>query len=91
MKQLSITDVRTALYDMLVRGIEYLSDAELFKADFQFDLNMDEQKVLLLTENLQRAHRIYLPPQVLQALENGNTVKTFLEAANCLLQDLDEE
>lgn len=90
MKQLTIIDVRTALYDMLSRKVAYMSDEELLLADFAFDLNMYEQEILLLTENLERVHRIYIPPEVLDVLAYNNTVQNFLETTNRLLQDLDD-
>lgn len=92
MKQLTITDVRCALYDMLVRGVtNEVPDEELLNTDFWFGLRMDEQQVLSLAIDLQRTHHIFLPAEVLQALKADNTVGRFLEAANALLQDLDED
>lgn len=92
MKQLSISDVRQILYDMGVRTVNNnVPDEQLLASDFWFDLGMDEQHVMIMAEDLQRVHHIYLPPEVCQALESNNTVQTFLEAANALLQDLDEE
>ncbi|MBR1825779.1 MAG: hypothetical protein IJ770_04240 [Alphaproteobacteria bacterium] len=91
-KQLTISDVRQMLYDMAVRAVNNnVSDEELLAADFWYDLGMDEQHVLLLCVDLQRVYRIFLPPEVTQALNANNTVSTFLEAANALLQDLEEE
>lgn len=92
MKQLSISDLRQILYDMLVKSVNNcVSDEALLAADFWHDLGMDEQHVMTMADDLQRAHHIYLPPAVYQALNADNTVRTFLEAANALLQDLDEE
>ena len=90
-KQLTISDVRQILYDMIVHAVNNnVSDEQLLASDFWFDLGMDEQRVLMLVDELQRVHHIYLPAEVCKALESNNTVKTFLEAANALLQDLDE-
>lgn len=90
MKQLTVDDVRNALYGMLLHRADSMTDEELLLAEFAFDLNMYEQDILLFTENLQRVHHIYLPPEVLQPLEYDNTVQNFLETANRLLQDLDD-
>lgn len=92
MKQLTISDVRRVLYDMFVHCAEnYVSDEELSVADFWDDLGMDEQQVLTMSINLQNVHHVCFPKEVLQALDANNTVGTFLEAANALLKDLDEE
>lgn len=92
MKQLTISDLRQILYDMLVRTVDNnVSDEKLLASDFLQDLGMDEQHVMIMAEDLQRAFHIFLPIEVTQALKASNTVQTFLDAANALLQDLDEE
>ena len=91
MKQLKTDDVRQCLYDMDVRTVDNnVSDAEFLASDFLYDLHLDEQRMLMMFDNLQRSHGIFLPPELTLALAVDNTVKTFLEAANALLQNLDE-
>ena len=91
MKQLTLSDVRSAMLQMLLRTPQNLSDEELLAADFWFDLGMDEQQILNLTIDLQRGHHIYFPPEVTESLRNDNTVRNFLTLANRLLVDMDEK
>ena len=91
MKQVTLSDVRNTLYSMLRRAPLYLSDDQLLAADFWYDLDMDEQNILIMIVSLQRSLHIYLPSQVMDSLQKNNTVKTFLLAANQWLEDLDEQ
>lgn len=90
MKTLTLDDVRNELFAMLKSSAQYLSDNELLEADFWHDLHMDEQNVLTLAYSLQQSHRIFLPMEVMACLKEDNTVGCFLNAANRLLQDLEE-
>lgn len=91
MKQITITDVRQALYDMLLRTAENRTDEELLASDFQDDLEMYENRMYDLVTNLEIRCHVAIPPTVLTALESNNTVQNFLLEANKQLRDLDEE
>ena len=90
MKKLTLKDVRSALYDMMIPAVRNVGEEDLASADFWFDLGMDEQKVQLLITNLERTHRIMLTTEVSESLEMKNTVATLLHAANSHLIDLEE-
>lgn len=91
MKQLTLDDVRTALYEMNVPEVRNTTEESLPKADFWFDLGMDEREVFMLMSNLERGHHILLPSNVNDSLKMKNTVGTLLHAMNRLLVDLDEQ
>lgn len=90
MKQLSMRDIRTAMSDMLVPTVQNFTEEELFSADFWADLQMDEQKILCLTSNLENTYHIKIPGLVIESIQMKNTVGTFLSAINQHLIDLDE-
>ena len=91
MKQITIGNVRQALFDMLLRAAENRTDEELLASNFQDDLGMCENRMYNLVTNLEIALHIEIPPTALTALESDNTVQHFLLEANKQLRDLDEE
>lgn len=81
--KLTLNDIRSALYDMNIPAVRNMSeDDDLAAADFWYDLQMDERKVMYLISNLERSHRIVLPANVTDSLEMKNSVGTLLHAAN---------
>ena len=91
MKQLTLSDIRTALYKMNIPEVRNTTEETLPQANFWFVLGMDEQEVFMLMSNLERSHHILLPANVSDSLKMKNTVGTLLHAANHLLIDLNEQ
>ena len=91
MKQLNLEDVRTALYEMNIPAVRNFAGEALKNADFRFDLEMDERKVIALMSNLEIEKHILLPVNVLENIRMKNSVNTLIYSANSHLIDLDEQ
>ena len=91
MKQLNLEDVRTALYEMNIPAVQNFAGEALKNADFRFDLEMDERKVIALMSNLEIEKHILLPVNVLENIRMKNSVNTLIYSANSHLIDLDEQ
>ncbi len=90
-KQIRLEDVRTALYAMNVPAVQNFPEEALKNADFRFDLEMDERKVIALMSNLEIEKHILLPVNVLENIRMKNSVNTLIYSANSHLIDLDEQ
>ena len=90
MKQITLNDVRTALYAMNIPAVRNFPEETLKNADFWVDLGMDEQKVIALMSNLEIEKHVMLPVNVVDSIRMKNSVSTLLCSANNRLIDLDE-
>lgn len=90
MKQLNLEDVRTALYEMNVPEVQNFTGDALQRADFWYDLGMDEREISYLISNLEIERKVKIPVHVWDSLKEKNTVNVLIHGANVHLIDLEE-